>query len=280
MPFFLFLDTILVGATLMTWLTLEEFTLDPRKDGALALMLGLHGLLLLAAVQKREKIRIEWIGQRGRRRALGLTILLLIITHAYLFFPQLATLHYFSGSPTEIIPQPESLSYLENVILLGCWIIGGIGAAALCFGLLCLELERSGARQIAVYLGASGYAFLFLGQSVYYLSLGGQDDYSHVMRAVVIMMDRWFVAFAAGYLFITTRHLLGAAVLLGTHEWVVRYGLNEVQNSLFTPLVILQADNQKTYWIARLLSTALALAAAMYIYYRHQNRASDSGAAT
>jgi len=270
MPFFLFADAILVGAVLLTWLTLSGFGLQPARDAALAALLGAHGLMVLAALYKRNRVDMSWLAPRRYVRGLPLTLLLILVAHAYLLAPAITTLRLADTVP-EHAPSVRELAPAVHAGILFCWMLGGFGAAALCFGVLCLELERSGSRQMAVYIGASGYALLFVGQSLYYL-LRAPEEPGHDLRAITIMMDRWLIAFTAGYLFIATRHLLCAGMLLGVHEWLMRYVLNEVKNSAFAPLIALEASNQKLYWLARLASAAAALALAIYAYRRAEAR--------
>jgi hypothetical protein len=290
MPFFLFCDTLMIGSATLVWLARDPLSVVPLYDGLIAIFLGLHALLLLVALRERMKLEIVWFSPRRMTNALALGLGALILAKAYLAYPALAGIErwevaspgpisHFHRLDLALFPPtrtpsayggPEMSEALASVYafgMLGPWAIGGLGLSALCFGLLTLELERPGAREMAVLMGATGYAFLFLGESLAVAEASRRNPFPLI---VAQMADRFLLGVAAGYIFLATRHLLGAGLALGLGEWAGRYLVDEASSTRFAPLFTVEAPNQYRYWAVRLIFAAMAAGFAAWMC--HQTR--------
>lgn len=263
MPFFLFADAILIGGIILWWLHGSGFAADPLNEAMLLALFGAHGMLVLSALYKRNRIGISWFGVRQFAQSAGLTLVACFLALA----PE-ATGALLVGD----VPSRPTLEWFRSQLpLMACFALAGIGSAAMCFALLCLELERSGARQMAVYLGASGYALLFSGYvgSLPCVADGGLAGGGGV--ALAAMSERWMMAYAAGYLFIATRHLMAPGLLLGLWEWSTRSVLSHPGAMIGQePLWNTGALPLEAFWGLRLVGAGLALGWCMWMYGRCQ----------
>jgi hypothetical protein len=280
MPFFLFCDTLMMGSAGLIWMARDPLSAVPFFDGGIAIFVGLHALLLLLALSKRGKLEFVWFSPREMTTALALGLATLALSRAWAAAPAFAGVTGWEfGAPSAIahvrhvslpLYPPTSVPWIyggaevsEALLsvyalgMIGPWAIGGFGLAALCFGMLTLELERPGARRLAVFVGALGYAFLFLGEPLAVAQ--ASPGRSPILIAGAQMAERFFIGAAAGHIFLATRHLLGAGLLLGMSEWTSRYLLDEAASTRFAPLFLAKAPDQVHYWTTRLLCAALAL---------------------
>jgi hypothetical protein len=272
----------------------------PLNDGLVALFLAAHALLLLFALRDRVRISFTWFSLRRITLALALGLAVIGVGQVYLVLPGLAGIegwsiatpgpysHYhqinLSWFPPRNYPWlyggpaiSEALASVYALGMLGPWGLGGMGLAALCYALPTLELERSGARQLAVTLGAVGYAILFMGEPL--ALAAAAPERSQLLILAAQTFERYLIGVGAGYVFLASRHLLGAGITLGLFEWTIRYLCNEAQSTRFAPLFLAEAPDQVWYWSVRLSFATIALLVPVLYYWSLTSERRNEGPA-